>query len=134
MYACGAAVAKNNRAAQLTVKTFGLTDDPSYSSDMSTSSVTALSRKPRNSSHTSSMVETHSDRNLRTAVFSNSTDFLSIRCNNTRLSNAYLTSAAHQAAVSFSPVARLIISFQGCSLPGAKIFSDSQRPTSGQPV
>lgn len=85
MYACGTSVAKNNRAAQLTVKTFGLTDDPSYSSDMSTSSVTALSRKPRNSSHTSSMVEIHSGRNLRTAVFSNSTDFLSIRCNNTKL-------------------------------------------------
>ena len=45
--ACGAAVAKNNRAAQLTVKTFGLTDDPSYSSDMSTSSVTALSEKAK---------------------------------------------------------------------------------------
>lgn len=35
--ACGAAVAKNNRAAQLTVKTLGLTDDPSYSSDISLS-------------------------------------------------------------------------------------------------
>ena len=45
--ACGAAVAKNNRAAQLTVKTFGLTDAPSYSSDMSTSSVTALSEKAK---------------------------------------------------------------------------------------
>ena len=47
MYACGTSVAKNNRAAQLTVKTFGLTDDPSYSSDMSTSSVTALSEKAK---------------------------------------------------------------------------------------
>ena len=32
--ACGTLVAKNNKAAQLTVKTFGLTDDPSYTSDI----------------------------------------------------------------------------------------------------
>lgn len=37
MYACGTSVAKNNRTAQLTVKTFGLTDDPSYSSDITLS-------------------------------------------------------------------------------------------------
>ena len=34
---CGTLVAKNNKAAQLTVKTFGLTDDPSYTSDITLS-------------------------------------------------------------------------------------------------
>lgn len=34
---CGKVVAENNKAAQLTVKTFGLTDDPSYTSDITLS-------------------------------------------------------------------------------------------------
>ena len=32
--ACGKYVVKNNKAAQITMKTFGLTDDPSYTSDI----------------------------------------------------------------------------------------------------
>lgn len=39
--ACGTIIAENNKAAQLTVKTFGLTEDPSYTSDITLSGNTA---------------------------------------------------------------------------------------------